>query len=83
MNSSPKCNPDCIFFSTPLSDPSVHTCYLTYTEVVPDGDCSCPDDRETELAEIERQNEAEMERYYREEEQKERIQNKMKEDYWK
>ena len=73
MNSSPKCNTDCIFISTPLSAPSVHTCYLTYI---------CPDDRERELAEIERQNEAEMERYYRDEERKERIRNEMKEDFW-
>lgn len=82
MNSSPKCNTDCIFISTPLSAPSVHTCYLTYTEVIPENDCICPDDRERELAEIERQNEAEMERYYRDEERKERIRNEMKEDFW-
>lgn len=83
MNSTPKCNTDCIFFSTPLSDPSVHTCYLTYTEVIPGTRCICPDDREAELAEIERQNDAEMERYYREEERKERIRKELKEDYWK
>ena len=83
MNSTPKCNPGCIFFSTPLSKPSVHTCYLTYTEVIPEDDCLCLDDREAELAEIERQNEAEMERYYREEERKERIRKELKEDDWK
>ena len=81
MNNSPKCTTNCIFFSTPLSDPSVHTCHLTYTEVIPEDDCLCPNDREKELSEIEKQNEAEMERYYREEERKEQIRNEMKEDY--